>query len=74
MTLPVAPSSIMAPSSLQEALSRRAARVRRFRLGWQKFCENRLSVLGLVIIGLLIFAAAFADVISPYSPVVGVIS
>jgi peptide/nickel transport system permease protein len=71
MTLPVAPSSIMAPSALQEPLSRRAARARRFRLGWQKFRENRLSVLGLVIIGLLIFAAAFADVISPYSPVVG---
>jgi peptide/nickel transport system permease protein len=60
-----------AAAPAEQPASRRAARLRRLRLGWRKFCGNPLSVVGLAVLGLLVFAALFADRISPYSPVAG---
>ena len=35
---------------------------------WRDFRRNRGAVIGLAVLGLLVFCALFADVISPYSP------
>jgi ABC-type antimicrobial peptide transport system, permease component len=35
---------------------------------WRDFRKNRGAVIGLVVLGLLVFCALFADVISPYDP------
>ena len=35
---------------------------------WRDFRRNRGAVIGLVVLGLLVFCALFADVISPYDP------
>lgn len=37
-----------------------------FKRNWYKFSKNRLSILGLFIVILIIFAAVFAPVITPY--------
>ena len=38
-----------------------------FRAFWSAFCENRGALVGLGIIGLIVFAAVFADWIAPHS-------
>jgi len=35
---------------------------------WRDFRRNRGAIIGLVIVGLMVFCALFADVIAPYSP------
>jgi peptide/nickel transport system permease protein len=54
-----------------EPSSRWQARLGRFYLGWRSFARNPLAVLGLCIVVLLIVVALLADVIAPYSPIVG---
>ena len=51
--------------------SRMQARLGRAYVTWRRFSANRLALAGLAIILLLLIVAALADVISPYSPVVG---
>ena len=51
--------------------SRLQARLGRTYESWRRFSANRLAVVGLGIILALLFVAAFADVLSPYSPVIG---
>ena len=34
---------------------------------WRRFCKNKAAVLGLAIMGVLVFCAIFADVITPES-------
>jgi peptide/nickel transport system permease protein len=51
--------------------SRLQARLGRAYQSWLRFSANRLALAGLLIILLLVFVAAFADVLSPYSPIVG---
>ena len=51
--------------------SRMQARLGRAYNSWLRFSANRLAVLGLGIILALLFVAAFADLLAPYSPVVG---
>lgn len=36
---------------------------------WRLLRRHRLAVVGLVVLGLLVLAAIFADIVSPYSPV-----
>jgi dipeptide transport system permease protein len=36
---------------------------------WASFRENRGAVFGLVIVGLILFAALFADFVAPHSPI-----
>lgn len=33
---------------------------------WKRLCKNKFAMFGLVIIGILVFAAIFADFIAPY--------
>jgi peptide/nickel transport system permease protein len=54
-----------------EPHSRSQARLGRFYLAWRAFSQNPLAVLGLGIVLLLILVAVFADMIAPYSPIVG---
>jgi peptide/nickel transport system permease protein len=54
-----------------EPQSRLQARAGRAYLGWRAFTRNPLAVLGLVIVVLLVLVALFADVLAPYSPVMG---
>jgi peptide/nickel transport system permease protein len=54
-----------------EPSSRWQARLGRFYLGWRSFARNPLAVLGLCIVVLLVVVAIFADVLAPYSPIVG---
>jgi peptide/nickel transport system permease protein len=51
--------------------SRGQARAGRFYRTWLAFRANRLAVLGLLLVLSLVFMAAFADVLAPYSPVSG---
>ncbi|WP_210485306.1 ABC transporter permease [Microvirga antarctica] len=54
-----------------EPASRWQARLGRFYLGWRAFSKNPLAVLGLGIVLLLVLVAIFANLIAPYSPIVG---
>jgi len=54
-----------------EPASRLQARLGRGYLGWRAFSRNPLAVLGLAIVVLLVLVAAFADLLAPYSPIVG---
>ncbi|MBA3448695.1 MAG: ABC transporter permease [Pseudaminobacter sp.] len=51
--------------------SRLQARLGRAYNSWLRFSDNPLALIGLCIILALLFVAAFADVLSPYSPVIG---
>jgi peptide/nickel transport system permease protein len=51
--------------------SRRQARAGQAYRTWLAFRTNRLAVLGLAIVVLLVFMAAFAHLIAPHSPVAG---
>ncbi|MEN3147673.1 ABC transporter permease [Neorhizobium sp. IRAMC:178] len=51
--------------------SRRQAQLGRAYVIWRRFAENRLALLGLVIIVLLLVVAALADVLAPHNPVQG---
>lgn len=51
--------------------SRAQAKLGRSYMIWRRFTSNKLAVLGLIIIGLLVFVAIFADLLAPHSPVAG---
>jgi len=51
--------------------SRRQAKLGRAYLAWRRFATNRPAMIGLAIILALIVLAALADVLAPYSPVIG---
>lgn len=51
--------------------SRMQARLGRAYRAWAAFLENRLAVLGLIIVLALVIMAMLADVLAPYSAVVG---
>jgi len=51
--------------------SRMQARLGRAYMTWRRFSANRLALLGLAIIIALLFVAAFADLLAPYSPYQG---
>ena len=51
--------------------TRMQARLGRSYMIWRRFSDNRLAVLGLVILLALILIAACADLLAPYSPVIG---
>jgi dipeptide transport system permease protein len=36
---------------------------------WSSFSENRGAVAGLIVLALIVFAALFADFVTPYSPI-----
>ena len=45
------------------------AAVSPWRAFWRAFAENKGAVAGLIVIGLIVFAAIFADWLAPYSPI-----
>ncbi len=49
--------------------SRRQARLGQAWFGWLRLRRNPLAVAGLVIVGVLLFVAAFAAWLSPYDPI-----
>lgn len=51
--------------------SRAQAKLGRSYMVWRRFASNRLALIGLGIIGLLVFVAAFAPLLAPHSPVIG---
>jgi peptide/nickel transport system permease protein len=68
--------SVQAPTRREWLLSERPgsrlqARLGRFYQSWLRFSANRLAMAGLAIILLLLFVAAFADLLAPHSPVAG---
>ncbi len=50
--------------------SRRQARLGQWWLAWLRIKRNNLAMAGLVIVGILLFAAAFAPWIAPHDPLV----
>jgi peptide/nickel transport system permease protein len=50
--------------------SRRQARLGQWWLAWLRIRRNNLAMAGLVIVGILVFAAAFAPSIAPHDPFV----
>lgn len=61
-------SSLRQWLSTDTPASRNQARLASFYQGWLAFKANRLALLGLGILLLLLFVAAFAPVISPHGP------
>ncbi|MGD9046565.1 MAG: ABC transporter permease [Anaerolineae bacterium] len=56
-------------SQAETALSQPAVRVRSQRQRmWRTFLQNRLTIVGLILIILIIFTAVFAPVLAPYDP------
>lgn len=55
----------------ERPLSRTQAKLGRSYMVWRRFASNKLAVLGLIIIGILVFVAIFANVLAPYSPFAG---
>lgn len=51
--------------------SRAQAKLGRSYMVWRRFASNRLALIGLGIIGVLVFVAAFAPLLAPHSPVIG---
>ncbi|PSJ59330.1 nickel transporter permease [Pseudaminobacter soli (ex Li et al. 2025)] len=51
--------------------SRTQARLGRAYVTWRRFTANKLAVIGMLIILALIFVAAFAPLLAPYSPYIG---
>ena len=51
--------------------SRLQARLGRAYLTWRRFTANKLAVIGLLLILALLFIAAFAPLLAPYSPYIG---
>lgn len=51
--------------------SRAQAKLGRSYMIWRRFASNRLALIGLAIIGLLVFVAAFAPFLAPHSPYIG---
>jgi peptide/nickel transport system permease protein len=51
--------------------SRAQAQLGRAYMTWRRFSTNRLAMVGLAIIFVLLFVAAFADVLAPHSATVG---
>jgi dipeptide transport system permease protein len=37
---------------------------------WSAFAENRGAVIGLAVLGIIVFLAVFANLVAPYSPIV----
>ena len=46
-------------------MSDRPTSLRRF---WAEFCESRISVVALSVVGLVVFVAVFAPVLAPQNP------
>ena len=56
-------------SQAETALSQPTVRVRSQRQRmWRTFLQNRLTIVGLILIILIIFTAIFAPVLAPYDP------
>ena len=51
--------------------SRAQARLGRAYLTWQRFAANKLALIGMLMIFGLLFVAAFAPLLAPYSPYIG---
>ena len=70
-TLPSAPLSRREWLLADHPQSRMQARLGRAYMVWLQFSANRLAMIGLSIIVLLVIVAMSADLLAPYSPVVG---
>ena len=53
----------------QNPASRGQARLGQFYLGWLKLIRNPLAVIGVIIIALLVFMAAFAPLVATHDPI-----
>ncbi len=38
------------------------------RLSWERFRQHRLALIGLILLGVIVLAAVFAEAIAPYAP------
>jgi len=45
----------------------RQAKIKAFKEGWHRLCQNKVAVIGLIVIIVLLFIAIFAPVLTPYS-------
>ena len=69
-----APTAIRDESTSPIARKKRAKKLRRpdlasqWQLMWWKFRRHKMAVFGLVLLGLLVACAVFAEFISPYPP------
>src|SRR4030067_2299829 len=54
-------------TAIQE-FSEAPPRVSEWKRFWREFLQRKIVIFGLVVLGLLVFTAAFADLIAPYDP------
>ncbi|MGD1118617.1 MAG: ABC transporter permease [Dehalococcoidales bacterium] len=57
-----------------QAFTEGPPRVSEWRRFWRVFLQRRIVIFGLVVLGLLVFSAAFANIIAPHNPYVGVMA
>src|SRR3546814_19799228 len=55
--------------TLETSAVKRNVRAEQIREFWHYFSENNGAVAGLVIVGILVLLAIFADLVAPHSPI-----
>jgi ABC-type dipeptide/oligopeptide/nickel transport system permease subunit len=71
LTSPPAPSPVAAPVAATPAAVAQPAMPSRFRLALRAFLRDKAAVVASVVLMLVILAAAFAPLLTPYDPLVG---
>lgn len=58
--------------AVQQVFTEAPARVSEWKRFWRVFLKRRIVIFGMVVLILLVIAAAFADILAPYDPNVGI--
>ncbi len=64
----VAPRPAPPPPGIAKELEIKYYTASQFQLMWWKFKKHRLALIGMVLLGIFVFIALFAEVLSPYTP------
>ena len=64
----VAPRPTPPPSVIAKSAEIKYYTASQFQLMWWKFRKHRLALIGMVILGIFVFIALFAEFLSPYTP------
>lgn len=67
-TVDVAPRPVPPSSGLTREAELKYYTASQFQLMWWKFKKHRLALVGMVLLGIFVFIALFAEFLSPYAP------
>jgi ABC-type dipeptide/oligopeptide/nickel transport system permease subunit len=60
--------NVTEPKSQNQNVKKRSKGVSQWNIAWRRFKKNRAALAGLIIIGVVVFMAAFAPLIARFSP------